>query len=127
MQHKQTIHEVLQRDARYPAPAYAFLCDALPHTVEMLARADEKDEHVTGQQLLAGFRDFALKEFGPMALFTLHEWGIHRSEDVGNMVYNFIAVKYFGKNETDSLNDFSDGVSLDEALSKPFRVTKAPR
>lgn len=119
------VHSVLQRDDRYSAQAYAFLCDALPFTVKLLNRQDADDRHVTGQELLEGFRALSLREFGPMALFVLKEWGITCSEDVGNMVYNLIEVKFFGKNDTDSINDFSDGVCLTEALTSPFRVTKS--
>ncbi len=119
------VQEVLANDGRYSPQAYAFLCDALPHTVQMLDREDSDSRHVTGQELLMGFRDLALNEFGPMALFALNEWGIRCSEDVGNMVYNFINIGHFGKNEGDSIDDFSDGVSLEDALSKPFRLAKS--
>ena len=119
------VHEVLAKDARYSPQAYAFLCDALPHTVEMLGRDESDDRHVTGQELLQGCRDLALLEFGPMALFALNDWGVRCSADVGNMVYNFINIGYYGKNEGDSIEDFSDGVSLEEALSRPFRLAKS--
>ena len=115
------VHEVRQRDPRYAAEAYAFLCDALTHAVKLLDREDKDDRHVTGPELLMGFRDLALHEFGPMALFVMHEWGIRCSEDVGNMVYNFIEVSYFGRNDNDRLEDFSDGISLEHELTKPYQ------
>lgn len=121
---QHALHTVLQRDDRYSAQAYAFLCAVLPFTVKHLGRQDADDRHVTGQELLQGFRALALRDFGPMALYVLHEWGITRSEDVGNMVYNLIEAKYFGKNDSDSINDFSDGVCLTEALTRPYQVTK---
>ncbi|HSJ04949.1 MAG TPA: Minf_1886 family protein, partial [Verrucomicrobium sp.] len=65
-------------------------------------------------------------QFGPMAAFVIADWGLTCSEDVGNMVYNLIGVGYFGKNETDSVEDFSDGVALMEALNRPFRVARRP-
>jgi uncharacterized repeat protein (TIGR04138 family) len=120
------VQEVLKRDARYARESYAFLCEALAHAVKMLGREDADDHHVTGPELLAGLRDFALQEYGPMALFVMHEWGIHQSEDVGNMVYNLIGIGYFGKNDTDRLEDFSDGVDLTEALRKPYRGNADP-
>ena len=76
---------------------------------------------------IVGFRDLALHEFGPMALVVMHEWGLRCSEDVGNMVYNFISTGYFGKNETDSLDDFSDGISFEDVLSKPYKRPKRRR
>lgn len=118
------VHQVQQRDTRYSVQGYAFICDSLAHTVRMLERDSKEDQHVAGPELLQGLRDLALDQFGPLALLVLNDWGIRCSEDVGNMVYNMIEVGYFGKNESDRLEDFSDGVSLDEFLTKPFRAKK---
>jgi uncharacterized repeat protein (TIGR04138 family) len=118
------VREARARDPRFAAEAYAFLCDSLEHTIKMLHREDAEDRHVAGPQLLAGFRDLALREFGPMAYFVLREWGVTRSEDVGQMVYHFISLGYFGKNETDRIEDFADGVALEEELNKSFRVDR---
>lgn len=119
------VRDVQKRDPRFAAQAYAFLCEALAHTLKLTGREDAEDRHVAGPELLAGFRDLALREFGPMALCVLRDWGVTCSEDVGGMVYLLIGVGYFGKNETDSIEDFSDGVSLKEALTKPFRPEKS--
>ena len=118
------VHEARKRDACYAPQAYAFLCDALDHSVKLLARENAEDRHVTGQELLVGFRDLALHEFGPMALFVMHEWGIKTSEDVGRMVYNFIDVGFYGRNETDSIEDFSDGVNMEDAFQKGKKIRK---
>lgn len=115
------VHQVRERDPRYAPQAYAFLCDALQHTMKILGREDAEDRHVKGGEILAGFRDLAMHEFGPMAFFVMQEWGIRESLDVGNMVYNFISLGYFGKNETDRIEDFNDGVSFEAALTKPYR------
>ena len=115
------VHQVRERDPRYAPQAYSFLCDALSHTVKILGREDDQDRHVTGGELLAGFRDLAAQEFGPMALYVLKEWGIIVSRDVGNMVYNFIALGYFGKNDTDSIEDFDDGISFEQVLGNNCR------
>jgi uncharacterized repeat protein (TIGR04138 family) len=119
------VHEVLQRDPRYAAGAYAFLSQVLGHTVKMVEREDADDRHVNGKELLAGFRDLALQEFGPMAAFIVNDWGVKASEDVGHMVFNLISVGYFGRSETDCLEDFSDGVDMAEALSRPYRVVRS--
>ncbi len=115
------MHEVRRRDTRYAPEAYAFLFEALEHTVQKLGRHEQEDHHVAGPELLMGFRELAIQEFGPMAWYVMSDWGIRCSEDVGNMVYNFIEVSFFGKNENDKLEDFSDGVGLQEALCKPFQ------
>jgi len=118
------LREVRERDPRFAPEAYVFLCESLEHTIKMLHREESEDRHVAGQQLLAGFRDLALREFGPMAFFVLRNWGITCSEDVGQMVYNFISLGYFGKNETDRIEDFADGISLEEELTRSFRTDR---
>jgi uncharacterized repeat protein (TIGR04138 family) len=56
-----------------------------------------------------------------MALTTLDMWGIRQGEDVGNIVYNLIDVGYFGKNEGDTIEDFSGGYDFEEAFLRPFQ------
>jgi uncharacterized repeat protein (TIGR04138 family) len=114
------VHEVCRKDSRFSPQAYGFLCEALEHTSKTLDRAEGDDRHVTGQELMQGWRDLAVQQFGPMAWFVMCEWGVLSSENVGAMVYNFIEIGYFRKNETDSIHDFSDGVDLEAALKKPF-------
>jgi uncharacterized repeat protein (TIGR04138 family) len=120
------VRNVRAADPRFAPQAYDFLCKALDYTVKGLKRENAEDRHVTGPELLQGFRDLALRDFGPMAWLVMQEWGIRRSEDVGAMVYQLINVSFFGKNETDSIDDFSDGVSLQDALAKPFLPTTKP-
>ena len=117
-------HEARRRDPRFPREAYAFLCQVLEHTVTMLGREEAENRHVSGPELLAGWRDLALLEFGPMAKVVMREWGVTCSEDVGAMVFHFINIGYFGRNENDRIEDFSDGVDLAEALQKPFQATR---
>ena len=113
------VQKVRERDPRFASQAYDFLCLSLEHTVKMMHREGAEDRHVSGRELLEGFRQRALQDFGPMAWLVMQEWGIGCSEDVGAMVYQFINIGYFGKNETDSIEDFSDGISMKEALTKP--------
>ena len=62
----------------------------------------------------------ALAEYGPMAHTILSEWGLREGEDVGNIVYNLIAIGYFGKNEEDSLEDFKNVFDFEKTLNEPF-------
>jgi uncharacterized repeat protein (TIGR04138 family) len=124
------VHEACRRDPRFARNAYAFLCDVLQHTVKMTGRESGEDGnrvHVNGPELLAGWRDLAMLEFGPMANLVMHEWGVARSEDVGAMVFHFINIGYFGKSESDRLEDFCDGVDMVEALGKPYVASSRTR
>jgi uncharacterized repeat protein (TIGR04138 family) len=119
----QAVHRAIQRDARYRPEAYDLVRVALNHASEIF-RKGEEDQHVSGQELLEGFRQHVIKEFGPMALTILHQWGLHRGLDVGYIVYNLIEIGYFGKNEGDSLEDFDGGYDFNIAFTEPFLPSK---
>ena len=118
-----SFEEAVQRctkiDPRYQAGAYDFVRDALHISVKKFCEGDEA-QHVSGQQLLEGVRELALKEYGPMALTVLQQWGLRCGTDVGSIVYNLISINYFGKSDGDSLEDFDGGYDFAEAFITPF-------
>ena len=118
----QAVEEIIQRDTRYDRAAYAFVRDALDCTVKHRGKLNgEMREHVTGQELLAGLRQFALQQFGPMVPTVFEHWGIQSTYDIGCIVFNLIGAGIFGKTERDSLDDFRDVFCFQEAFVKPFR------
>jgi uncharacterized repeat protein (TIGR04138 family) len=76
--------------------------------------------HVSGQELLHGLREFALKEYGPMSKAVLNEWGIKTTDDIGQIVFNLVNSGVLGKNDTDSPGDFKNVFTFDDAFVKPF-------
>ncbi len=119
---KDPIATLVAADDRYHRDAYAFLKEALEYTQRTLKRpVGEKTRHITGQELLEGIREYALKEYGPMALTVLSEWGIHRSEDFGEIVFNMVEHGILSKTENDSRKDFQDGYDFEKAFRSPFR------
>jgi uncharacterized repeat protein (TIGR04138 family) len=81
--------------------------------------------HVAGPELLEGVRQYALKEFGPMALSVLSHWGVARCEDIGHMVFNLIGAGIFGKTDEDSMDDFKAVYDFRDAFVKPFQPEPA--
>ena len=121
VQFEESIANILKRDARFDAQAYFFLKEALDFTLKRIAEDNEgQARHVSGPELLIGFRDCALEQFGPMASTLMAEWGVHRGEDVGDMVFHLIEEQVFGKQESDSHKDFADVLDLLKELQEPF-------
>jgi len=114
------IQQSVDNDPRYHPHAYEFVREALNVAANLFSEGKE-DRHVTGQQVLEGVRTHALAEYGPMSFTILAEWGLNCGEDVGNIVYNLIAVGYFGKNDGDSIEDFAGGFQFEQALTEPFK------
>jgi uncharacterized repeat protein (TIGR04138 family) len=119
------VRRSIQNDPRYHPAAYELVRDALHIAAKKFRDENADDQHVSGQELLAGFRDHVLSEYGPMSNIILEQWGLQRGEDVGNIVYNLIDVGYFGKNDGDSLEDFAGGYDFATAFSEPFLPSSA--
>lgn len=139
LEFNRAVEEVMRHDARFAAEAYGFLHEALDHTLKLrrktretkdsrearearqAAGTGEEDRHVSGQQLLDGIRQYALKQFGPMVPVVLEYWGIRCCEDFGQIVFNLIGVGILGKTERDCIEDFRGGYTFEEAFVAPFR------
>ena len=122
----EQLEGIVRKDPRYAREAYLFLRDALDFTIKTRRKARDLDQHVTGQQLLDGIRQYALKQFGPMVPTVFEYWGVRRGEDFGEMVFNFIGVGIFGKTDTDTIDDFKGGYTFHDAFVAPFLPEKSP-
>ena len=124
-QFEHAIENIIRRDSRFDPQAYLFLKDALDFTLKRAAEDNGgQPRHVSGRELLLGFRDLALQEFGPMAHTLMGEWGLDGTRNVGEMVFHLIEEQMFGKQDSDTLEDFEDIYDFEEAFATPF-VPKA--
>ena len=112
-----------QRDRRYSRNAYFFVLDALDYTIEDLGRQREVGEarHVGGREVLAGARELGASQFGPMAGIVFERWGIHRTEDVGEIVFNLIEIGLLSRRAEDTRLDFMDGSDFHHAFEEKYR------
>ena len=130
---QERFEELIRSDPRFHSEAYKFVYDALDYTVRLKYSDPDEDtasepstgeiltyetdlddalpcsQHVTGHDLLEGLRLFALEEFGCMAATVFDAWGVRRSDDFGEIVFNLVAHGLMGKQESDSKADFSGG------------------
>jgi len=123
---RETVNAICKTDTRYLPEAYAFLVEALDVTVKSVMKDNPAHaKHVSGKELLEGIRTHALAEFGPMAHTVFTEWGIGSTLDFGAIVFNLVEAGRLGKTETDSIEDFRDVFSFEEAFLKPFEPKSA--
>jgi uncharacterized repeat protein (TIGR04138 family) len=128
------IADIVRRDPRYAYEAYEFVFAALAHTQKALGRVPhgeaggeaggeaESSNHVSGPELLRGVRDFALREFGLMARAVFRRWGIDRTDDFGEIIFNLIEANLMSKTPEDSRRDFHAVYDLDEELVNGYRI-----
>ncbi len=115
------LENLVVKDPRYPRGAYLFVREALDHTQSTLAKGTKESvRHVTGQELLTGIRNYGLSLFGPMAFNVFAEWGIHRCEDFGEIVFNMVEIGLLSKTSKDSREDFKDGYDFRREFRDPF-------
>ncbi len=127
--------EVVRQDPRYAYEAYEFVFYALHHTQKLLGREPPPDfdgrtpnpggephHHVTGPELLEGIRDLALREFGRMARTVFRMWGIERTDDFGQIVFNLIEAGMMSKTNDDDREDFRGVYDFDQALVEGFQI-----
>ena len=112
------IAEICEMDSRYDPDAYFFLREGMEYTITTVKKGVH--QHLTGQEVSLGLKDYALAEFGPMALFVLNEWGLHKTDDFGNLVYNLINAEVFSKTPTDKKEDFNNVFDFYDAFAKPY-------
>ena len=125
----EMVNLIVKEDDRYAKESYSFLKEALDFTMDKERKRKGKivsknQRHVTGQELLEGVREYALDQFGPMALTVLTSWGLSRCEDIGEMVFNLIEYGVFSKNEDDTREDFASIYSFEDAFERPFKPEK---
>ncbi|MEQ8786384.1 MAG: hypothetical protein RIC55_08795 [Pirellulaceae bacterium] len=132
------IVQLLRQDSRFTIEAYQFVRDALSFAQEILgmgsehAPEDEPEEdpgqphverHLTGQQLCEAIRQYALDQYGYMAKVVLNRWGVTKTGDFGDIVYNLIDVKLMKKSAEDRREDFDDVYDFDTAFQQQFEIT----
>ena len=132
-----TISELAAGDGRYAPEAYELVYQALCKTSELLKAGKletanlpsyggdrhpggEKDRmHVSGQELLEGFRIAAQELYGALAIFLLRRWGLYPRKDVGEVVFLMVEAGMMGKQEADTRADFANGYDFAEVFAPP--------
>lgn len=122
---EHAVASIIESEKRFEPGAYFLVREVLDFTVERLAkRTGGESRHVSGRELLEGFRDYLLQEYGPMSATLLEDWGISKCRHVGEIVFLFIGHGVFGKQDSDTLDDFEEIFTFEEAFVSPFLVAQ---
>jgi uncharacterized repeat protein (TIGR04138 family) len=131
------IARLLETDRRYKFEAYVFLFEALNYAQNVLQMGAEsptepiepdeaapgEQHHVSGQELCEAIRCFALQQYGYMAKTVLNSWGIHATNDFGEIVFNLIRIGQMRKTPSDTQVDFDSIYDFDVAFKQQFKIT----
>lgn len=114
------ILDLTRRDPRYRPEAYHFMFEALDYTLSMRGGARR---HVSGPEIMEGVRRHALEQFGFLARSVFSHWGITRTDDFGEIVFNLIKVDLLQKTADDRKEDFFGLFDFEEAFDNAFDQT----
>ena len=110
--------EIRDRDPRYARDTYVFVFEALAYTQRTLGR----QHHVSGQELLDGIRVLAQEQFGFLAKTVFNEWGLRGTKDFGHVVFNLVEANLMGKQDTDTIVDFTDRYDFAHVFEEQFAL-----
>jgi uncharacterized repeat protein (TIGR04138 family) len=114
------ILDLTRRDPRYRPEAYHFMFEALDFTITMRGGARR---HVSGPEIMEGVRRLALEQFGFLARPVFLYWGITRTDDFGEIVFNLIKSDLLQKTADDRKEDFFGLFDFEEAFDAAFEQT----
>ena len=108
--------DIVARDSRYDARAYALLTDVIHYL------GGESDRHMTGGDILEEFKERALDQYGPMTYTVLTEWGLACTEDIGEMMFNLVDGHRVQRDDDDTPEAFVGGYDFKEAFLNPYQT-----
>lgn len=115
---KKKLTEIAREDGRYKPSALKFIYEGLGYTVKNYT---EKPQHVSGQTLCEGLRDFAIQKWGRLAFLVLNSWGIKNTRDLGEIVYLMIRQGWLSARPDDSIDDFNNVYDFETVFKKQFK------
>jgi uncharacterized repeat protein (TIGR04138 family) len=90
--------------------------------LDRIGGPSQMNRHVTGQQLCWAIRDAALERWGLMARSVLTRWNIHRTEDIGEIVFALVDSDWLQKQPQDSIDDFQNVFHFEQAFEGNYEL-----
>ena len=113
---EEILEQLQERNPRFHAKGYLLVLSSLHKVIATL----HEPRHISGPELAEGVRALALEQYGPMARTVLEHWGIHATEDLGEIVFALVECGVLIKQEHDRVEDFSDVFDFEEAFERDY-------
>lgn len=116
---EEILEHLRDRNPRFHGKAYVFLLSSLHAVLEKM----DEPRHISGRELAQGVRDLALARYGLMARTVLEHWGIHSTDDLGEIVFAMVDCGVLTKREEDRLEDFRGLYDFEEVFEREYPWT----
>jgi uncharacterized repeat protein (TIGR04138 family) len=123
------LEQIVEEVGLYPIEAFEFVQEGLQYTVQKIhakIKDPEASRHVSGRELSAGLRDFALLQWGMLARTVLQRWNIHCTQDFGKIVFALVENGWMSKTDDDDITDFRNVFDFDTAFDDSYRIECKP-
>ena len=117
---EKELKNILTADPRYNRDAYPFIFEALRYTLNSIG----EKRHVSGRELAEGIRDYAKDQFGGLAKMVLEQWGMHKTDDFGEIVFHLVDHGLMGKTDDDRKEDFNGVFDFEDAFPIDYSPPK---
>jgi len=109
---------LVESKKKHTINAYCALLAAVQACINESSRTEL--EHISGQDLARKFADIVLNAYGPLSSDILDDWNIKNTRDIGEMVFDLVAVGLLFFSENDKIEDFDDVFDFHEKFVAPF-------
>lgn len=114
----EKIFALMRARPGYNSNAYLFVFEALALAVSK----KKMQTHVDCDDLVDGYIDTAVAQFGFLAPDVFKRWGILTARDIGHVVFNLISVDLLMARPEDKLEQFDPEYILAPELNKRFDI-----
>lgn len=112
---RDAFKDITERDPRYNARAYTLLMDVVNYLIR-------ERKGASSAAILEEFRERTLDLYGPMSITVLSEWGLTKTEDIGEMMANLVKSGRLRQEKDDQFEDFAGGYDFREAFFGPYDI-----
>jgi uncharacterized repeat protein (TIGR04138 family) len=133
MSNSNKLKKLAEADGRYSPEAFELIFECLGATVSYVktgkikaiapysdsrsTKNDKTDFHISGRELLEGFKLFVIEQYGDMAMLLLQRWGLRSTEDVGEIVFLLCENNLMNRREDDTREEFADGFKFSDVFN----------
>ncbi len=134
------LHPIVEKDPRYRLSAYYYVLETLDFARSQLGMGcssdqlpsrqrlgdEEKDEpdsnlqHISGAELCEALRIRARWMFGYMAKTVFNQWGVYKTDDFGEIIFNMVAAGKVRTAPNDKKEDFAGLYDFQKAFCDSF-------
>jgi len=113
---EEMLQRLQERDSRFDTRAYLHVLAALQEVMDRL----DQPRHISACELTKEVGHLALERYGLLSRTVLEHWGVHATEDVGEMVFALVEAGLLVKQDEDRVEDFENVFDFEEMFESGY-------